>query len=132
MAYNRLMVDTFSRHNPPRRQLTFQDPKGVLRVWAYFHHMDNDNNVDHHRYIILTGDGKGRREALIDLKPSTWSEPVAAGEYHCTRVEALSVSGEENTSTQEERPELVELSFRYEYPAGMYADAGGHVGEDEH
>ena len=119
-------MDTFSRHNPPRRRLMFQDPKGVLRVRAYFHHVDNDNNVDYNKYIVLGGDGKGHKEALIDLKPLTWSEPVAAGEYHCTQVEASSVSGEQSTSTQEERPELVELGFRYEYPTGMYADTEGH------
>jgi hypothetical protein len=119
-------MDTFSRHNPPRRQLKFQDPDGVLQVWAYFHHVDNNNDVDYNKYIILSGDGKGQTEALIDLTPSTWSEPVAAGEYHCTQVEALSVSGEQNISTKEERPKLGELSFRYEYPTGMYADIGNH------
>ncbi len=119
-------MNTFSRHNPPRRQLMFKDPNGVLQVWAYFHHVDNDHKLDYNKYIILSGNGKGHKEALIHLTPSTWSEPVAAGEYRCTQVEALSVSGEQNTSTQEERPELAELGFRYEYPTGMYADTGDH------
>lgn len=105
--------------------MLFEDQNGVLEAWAYFHLVDDSDNVNYGHYIILSGDGEGQTKALIDLTRSTWSVPIVAGEYRCTQVEVLSVSGEHRTYTPEERPDLIELSFRYEYPRGRYANTGG-------
>lgn len=118
-------MDTFSPDNQPQKTLLFQDANGVLKVTAYFHHVDKSNNVDFNRYILLSGNGNGQTRAWITLAPSTWSEPIAPGEYRCTQVVAQSASGEENTTTPEERPELTDLSFRYEYSGGEHERTGG-------
>ena len=120
-----MVMDTFSPVNQPQKAMLFQDPNGVLGVTAYFDHVDESNNVDPGRYILLSGDGEGQSQALITLTPSTWSEPIAPGEYRCRKVVAQSASGEESTITPEERPELSELSFRYEYSKGEHAKTGG-------
>lgn len=125
MAYNRVVMDTFSPDNPPHRTTLLHDPNGVLEVTAYFHRVDGSGNVDFGRYILLSGNSQGQPEALITLTPSTWSTPIAPGEYRCTKLDAQSASGEENTVTLEERPELADLSFRYEYSSGKQARTGG-------
>lgn len=118
-------MDTFSPDNPPHSTTLFHDPNGVLEVTAYFHRVDESGDVDFGRYILLSGNGQGQPHALITLTPSTWSTPIAPGEYRCTQVDAQSASGEENTVPLEELPELAGLSFRYEYSTGEQARTGG-------
>jgi hypothetical protein len=118
------MMDTFSPENEPQKTMLFHDPNGVLQVTAYFHHVDERNNIDFDRYILLGGNGQGLTHALITLTPTTWSQPIAPGEYRCTQVDTQSASGEERTITPEERPELADLSFRYEYSSGEHEKTG--------
>jgi len=118
-------MDTFSPNNQPQRRMLFQDANGVLEVTSHFHHVDISNDVEFDRYILLSGSGEGQPQPLITLVPSTWSQPIAPGEYRCTKVVALSASGEESTTTPEERPDLADLSFRYEYSSGEHAETGG-------
>src|SRR5215204_2043118 len=118
-------MDTFSPTNPPEKTMLFQDANGVLKVSAYFHHVDKSDEIDFSRYILLGGNGQGQLQALVTLTPSTWSQPIASGEYRCTRIEAQSATGEENAITPEERPELADLSFRYEYSKAEHAKTGG-------
>jgi hypothetical protein len=119
------MMDTFSPDNEPQKTMLLHEPNGVLQVTAYFHHVDERNNIDFNRYILLDGNGQGQTQALITLTPTTHSVPIAPGENRCTQVDTQSASGEERTITPEERPELADLSFRYEYSSGEHEKTGG-------
>ena len=112
-------MDTFSPDYQPRMELELSDESGVSKVWAYFHHVGTNS------YVVLEGDGGGQTEAIVKLWPSTQSSYMAPGEYRCTKIEASDAAGNLSTFTPQSHPQLVNRSFRYEYPGGDADDTEG-------
>ncbi len=81
--------------------------------------------MDTTSYIVLSGDGDGQTEALVNLTPSTFSSYLAPGEYRCRQIEASDAAGNLSTFTPETHPELASRSFQYEYPGGERDDTEG-------
>jgi hypothetical protein len=73
--------------------------------------------LDSDSYIVLSGDGAGNTEAVVDLTPSEYSGYLAPGEYRCRKIEASDAAGNLSTYTPQSHPQLVNTSFRYAYPA---------------
>jgi hypothetical protein len=112
-------MERFSNQNPPRIELELTDVSGVGEVSATFDHVGTDG------YIVLEGDGGGQTQALVELTPSTWSNPILPGKYQCTQITALDGAGNLSEYTPETHPHLVNRSFWYEYPGGDAADTEG-------